>query len=247
MKNLFDLINSHSKRRKAFEQSKEFSFFIENRHILTSLPKFLNLYDYANNPFQVMRANIVLRSYLNKSKIEEKIHTLANDHESFLETISELPCYKYEDDIIYIPFFTRSLNQIYVNEPEKLLTNPYEGLIDNFDDTLIDPFDTYGNKLFDSKFSNLINVASHDDEIAFFHHDTNTIYFVNQQGRLDTSIALFDRHIHHPDYENILERIKPVIDAYFAFDREGLINALHENGFISNHLLHLIRFRDWTK
>ena len=45
----------------------------------------------------------------------------------------------------------------------------------------------------------------------------------------------------------MLERIKPVVDAYFAFDREGLIDALFTNGFMSNRLLHLIRFHDWAK
>ena len=45
----------------------------------------------------------------------------------------------------------------------------------------------------------------------------------------------------------MLERIKPVVDAYFNFDREGVINALFDNGFISSHLLHLIRFHDWAK
>ena len=251
MKNLFEFIAAHAKRRKAFEQSEEFSFFIENRHVLTRLPKFINLYDYSNNPFQVMRANVVLHSCINKSKIEEAVHSLVNssdyEREAFIKAISELPSYQIENDKIYIPFFTRSLNEVYINEPEKLLSKPYEGLIDNFDDTIIDPFDTYGNELYNSGFSNLIKVCSSDNEIAYFHHATNTIYFVNEQGRLDASIVLFDRRLYHPNYENILERIKPVIDAYFAFDREGMIDALHDNGFISGHLLHLIRFHDWTK
>ena len=43
----------------------------------------------------------------------------------------------------------------------------------------------------------------------------------------------------------MLERIYPVVDAYFDFDREALIRALNENGFISSHLLLLIRFHDW--
>ena len=45
----------------------------------------------------------------------------------------------------------------------------------------------------------------------------------------------------------MLERIKPVVDAYFAFDRNGLIEALYNNKFISGRLLHLINFRDWAK
>ena len=85
------------------------------------------------------------------------------------------------------------------------------------------------------------------EDLMLVHYDTNTIYFINEQGRLDASIVLFDRYIRHPNYSHMLERIKPVVDAYFDFDREGVINALYDNGFISSHLLHLIRFHDWTK
>ena len=258
MKKLFPYIASKAKSRKAFEQSEEFHFFLSNRHLLMHLPHFVHLYDVENDPFEIMRANIVLYAYLNKTKMEEEIRNLgtyfnnkvknhANFLKSFHEIISELPYYQSEKEKIYIPFFTRALNQIYLNEPEKLLTYPYNGLMENFKDTVIDPFDAYGAELYNSHFSRLVKIKTDDKETAFFHYDTNTIYFINEQGRLDTSIVLFDRYIRHPNYSHMLERIKPVVDAYFAFDREGLINALFENGFISSRLLHLIRFHDWAK
>ena len=254
MKNLFSYIASKAKRRKTFEQSEEFHFFIENRHILMHLPQFMHFYDIENDPFQVMRANIILQAYINKSKMEEEVDSLskyindnANFVKSFHEIISELPYYQENNDKIYIPFFSRDLNQIYLNEPEKLLTSSYNGLKEDFKGTLVDPFDTYGSELYNSHFSRLVKIKTVDKETAFFHYDTNTIYFVNEQGRLDAGIVLFDRYIRHPSYSHMLERIKPVVDAYFAFDREGLIDALFTNGFISNRLLHLIRFHDWAK
>ena len=258
MKRLFDFIASRAKRRKGFEQSEEFHFFLTNRHLLTHIPNFVHFYDIDNDPFEIMRANIILYSYINKRKMEEEIQSLGDYLKSnkkssatflkpYHELIAELPYYQENNDKIYIPFFTRSLNQIYRMEPEKLLTYPYNGLKDDFKDTVIDPFDTYGNELYNSHFSRLFKVGSDEKEIAFFHYDTNTIYFVNEQGRLDTCIVLFDRYIRRPSYSHMLERIKPVIDAYFSFDREGMITSLYKNGFISTHLLHLIRFRDWAK
>ena len=254
MKNLFSYIASKAKRRKTFEQSEEFHFFIENRHILMHLPQFMHFYDIENDPFQVMRANIILQAYINKSKMEEEVDSLskyfndnANFVKSFHEIISELPYYQENNDKIYIPFFSRDLNQIYLNEPEKLLTSSYNGLKEDFKGTLVDPFDTYGSELYNSHFSRLVKIKTVDKETAFFHYDTNTIYFVNEQGRLAAGIVLFDRYIRHPSYSHMLERIKPVVDAYFAFDREGLIDALFTNGFISNRLLHLIKFHDWAK
>ena len=258
MKRLFDYIASKAKRRKGFEKSEEFRFFLENRHLLTKIPRFVHFYDLESEPFEVMRANIILQAYLNKNKMEQEVRNLGNyitankkNHahfvKSFHEIISELPYYQENNDKIYIPFFSRDLNKIYLNEPEKLLTSSYNGLKEDFKGTLVDPFDTYGSELYNSHFSRLVKIKTVDKETAFFHYDTNTIYFVNEQGRLDAGIVLFDRYIRHPSYSHMLERIKPVVDAYFAFDREGLIDALFTNGFISNRLLHLIRFHDWAK
>ena len=221
-------------------------------------PQFIHFYDTENDPFQMMRANIIIQAFINKMKMEEEATNLdkyldssKKNHDNFVksfhEIISELPYYEEENEKIYIPFFPRSLNQIYLNEPEKLLTSAYSNLKEDFKDTLIDPFDTYGSELYNSHFSRLVKIKTVDKETAFFHYDTNTIYFVNEQGRLDAGIVLFDRYIRHPSYSHMLERIKPVVDAYFAFDRDGLIDALFMNGFISNRLLRRIRFRDWAK
>ncbi len=258
MKRLFDYIASKAKRRKGFEKSEEFRFFLENRHLLTKIPRFVHFYDLESEPFEVMRANIILQAYLNKNKMEQEVRNLGNyitankkNHahfvKSFHEIISELPYYQEGKDKILIPFFTRSLNQIYNDDPEKLLTYPYDGLMENFKDTVIDPFDTYGSELYNSHFSRLVKIRQEGKETAFFHYDTNTIYFVNDEGRLDTSVVLFDRYIRHPNYAHMLERIKPVVDAYFAFDRDAFLKALHDNDFLSSTLLRLIKFRDWTR
>lgn len=258
MKSLFNYLAKKAKKRKAFEQSEEFHFFIENRHFLMRLPPFVHFFDFENDYFQVMRANIILYGYLNKGKMEDEINNLGkylnsnkNDNSNFVksfhEIISELPYFQEGNDKIYIPFFSRALNQSYLNEPEKFLVDPYKGLKDNFKDTLVDPFDTYGSEIYNSHFSRLVKIADVDKETAFFHYDTNTIYFVNEQGRLDASIVLFDKYIRHPNYSHMLERIRPVVDSYFSFDRDGLVNNLYNNGFISTHLLHRIKFHDWAK
>ena len=258
MKNLFNYIARKAKKRTNFEKSEEFRFFLDNRHLLNKIPRFIHFYDMDNDPFDIMRANIILQAYLNKNKMEQEVHNLSTyinpnkkNHAHFLksfhEIISEQPYFLDGKDKIFIPFFTRSLNQIYIDDPEKLFTYPYDGLMENFKDTVIDPFDTYGSELYNSHFSRLVKIKQEGKETAFFHYDTNTIYFINEQGRLDTSVVLFDRYIRHPSYSHMLERIRPVVDAYFAFDREAFLNALHDNGFMSSHLLHLIRFRDWAK
>lgn len=258
MKRLFKYIAKNAKRRNDFEKGEEYTFFLNNRHILVDMPMFAHFNEINKEPFEIMRANIIISSYLNKRKLEEEIHNLSqsikaskSNHKAFVDALREKMInesyFQDKDDKIYIPFFNRSLNKIYIDEPEKILTYPYNGLEENYQDTVIDPFDTYGSELYNSRFSHLVKVKSNEKETAFFHYDTNTIYFVNEQGRLDTSVVLFDRYLRHPNYANILERIGPVVDAYFAFNREDFIRNLHQNGFISSHLLHLIRFRDWAR
>ena len=261
MKNLFDTLEANKKRRTPFYKSDEFSFFMSNRGSLGKVPRFSFLDDIREDDFDIMRANIIIHSYLNKVVFEEEMLNFENymksgesiDHVKLIQTLRErmidLPYFKEENekDKIYIPFFSRALNQSYLNEPEKFLVDPYKGLKDNFKDTLVDPFDTYGSEIYNSHFSRLVKIASVDKETAFFHYDTNTIYFVNEQGRLDASIVLFDKYIRHPNYSHMLERIRPVVDSYFSFDRDGLVNNLYDNGFISAHLLHRIKFHDWAK
>ena len=77
-------------------------------------------------------------------------------------------------------------------------------------------------------------------EIAYFHYDTNTIYIVNSQGRLDLKIVLFDKYIRRPVYNHMLERITPVVEQYFANDRQNFIKSLLDNKFISNKMFHIL-------
>ena len=142
---------------------------------------------------------------------------------------------------IYIPFFNRAINQIYSLEPLKLLEEPYISLEDNYQNSSNDPFDTYGAELFNSFFTKLVKVGTNGKEIAYFHYDTNTIYIVNEQGRLDLKIVLFDRYIKKPNLNHMLERITPVVDKYFADDREGFIEALLENKFISKKMYQMVK------
>ena len=61
----------------------------------------------------------------------------------------------------------------------------------------------------------------------------NTLYFINDQGRLDAKVVLFDKYIKKPKFTHMLERVAPVVEAYFNNDRNGLINALLDNNLIS--------------
>ncbi len=253
MNNIYSLLEKKARKREPFETSEEFKFFLSNRQYLSKIPRFSFLYDSEYSEFDVMRANIILHGYLNKTLIEEEAKSLNEyikkgkkvDHNQFVNTIREkiidLPYYQEGKNKIYIPFFSRPLNLIYLKESEKLLESPYLELSSSFVDSIIDPFDTFSFGLYNSYFTRLVLIAHTDRYGAYFHYDMNTIYIVNDQGRLDNKIVLFDKYLRHPSFNHMLDRIKPVVEAYFNNSRSDFINSLYENGFISIRLLNLLR------
>ena len=261
MKHLFDVLEKNKKHRKPFLKSDEFTFFLANRGCLGKVPRFSFLDDTRESDFDVMRANIIIHSYLNKVAFEEEMinfeaHIKQGENiehvkmiQALRERMVDCPYYKEENekDKIYIPFFSRSLNALYFREPEKLLVPPYNNLKEQFSDSVIDPFDVYGAELYNSNFTRLLKIKTVDKITAYFHYDTFTIYFVNNQGRLDNKIVLFDKHMKRPSNSHMLDRITPVIDAYFANDRSALINALHDQELISSKMLYYIHKRSKKK
>lgn len=255
MDKLFTILKKKALKRKSFQKSDEYHFFLENRNYLEKLNNYRFLYNSEEHPFDVMRANIILHGFVNKKNIEAEILSLNEykksgakiDRVRFLKTIREkiveLPYFLEGVNKIYIPFFTRSLNEIYIRDPEKILTFPYNKLAKDFLESFIDPFDSYGFHIFNSSFSRLIliGINQNNKEAAFFHYDTNTIYMINDQGRLDAEIVLFDKYLKHPSYSHMLERIKPVVDAYFNCSRSDFIEALYKNDLISSKLIAILR------
>ena len=237
---LFELLYKKRKKRKAFFSSNEYAYFLANRYKLKLFPSFPYLGKNTNDEFDIMRTNIILQGLDNKETIEIEVENINKHfedgkptHEKYILTLKERtinsPYFMDNNIKVFIPFFSKALNAVYYREPEKLLREPFLELRNTWTGSLIDPF------------TRLIKVGQKDNEAAFFHYDTNTIYFINEQGRLDVSIPLFDKYIRYPNYAHMLERIKPVVDRYIANDRDGFIMSLYEQNSISKKMLSLIR------
>ena len=247
-KTIYEILDNKQKTRRPFSSGEDFKYFIENRDQLGKLKRFSSLYDSEENEFDIMRAVILLRGLENKTLFENEalnIHQHGDlEHARFVETLKERtidqPYYQFGDNKIYIPFFSVALNQIYTQEPEKLLSLPYSELEHDFEDACIDPFDTYGSELFNSFFTSLVKIASSKHATAFFYYDTNTVYIINDQGRLDCKFVLFDRYMKKPSYTHMMERILPFVEAYFNNDRKAVVDALLEQKLISPQMHKLL-------
>ena len=252
-----DLFSTLEKKQKFtfFNAGSENRFFLSHGSILNTYANFKAL-SRAQKPFDIIRANVVIRSLLNKQAIEDAFllssrqyrHNGELDAEGKAAVVAAveeakkgLPYLVVGEKRIYVPTLPKSLNEIYGQNILRLEEKPSKPLLSFASEALmIDPFDTYGWPLFDSYFTNLILVRAVDKTAAMFDYDSLSIYFINYEGRLDAQISLFDRYIGKRTTNHMMERIVPVVDAYFRDDREGLIQNLVQNQLISSRLIYKI-------
>ena len=257
---LLEYLETHKKKRKAFKQSEDFLFYSKNKGLLNKrFSQFSNLKGRGTDDFDIIRANIIIHGVINKQIIESEVKNLVKytethqilTHEDFVETLMQRivmrPYLDEKEGRIYIPFFPKSINALYLKEPERLNEYPYTDLFKSFSSLVIDPFDTYGNELYNTHFTRLVKILDRDNVAAYFHYDTFTIYLINDQGRLDNKIVLFDKYLKKIVTTHMLERIRPVVEAYFDINPQNFIKSLENNGFISSKMLFKLNHRFGSK
>ncbi|MBP5092294.1 MAG: hypothetical protein J6328_07085 [Bacilli bacterium] len=246
---LFDQL-AKKQRFTGFLSSSQMTFFNQNRVLLDQVPIFARFMK-ATKPFDVIRANIIIQAILNKKAIEEAYSAKKREDKKGSKSkkslnaymkgvLDELTFMELEDGKIYLPIFPISLNRIYSEDYEKLSKAPYEALLHNYEAIVVDPFDTYGADLYNSYFTKLILVEKNKSGSAYYDYDSDAIYFVNKQGRLDTKICLFDKYLVNPNHNHMLKRIAPVVEAYYKDDKKEVKRLLVENKLISSKLIYRI-------
>ncbi len=246
--NLYEALASHQ-RPTSFPKSSEALFFNHYSYMLSTDELWARFLKPADS-FDTVRANIILRALLNKQETEKLYLSKSREEKNgedalslkeFMENgMSDFPYLLWEGKKIYVPIFPQSLNLIYGSDYEKLGQAPYKRLVSDYEAATIDPFDYYGFHLFDSYFTRLVAVRKTPKIMAAYDYDAECLYFINDEGRLDAKIALFDRGIAMPVKTHMIKRIERVADAYLASDREEMIKALVEENLISCALIHEI-------
>jgi hypothetical protein len=245
---LFTLLNKRAKFRR-LAKSPEFAFFLKHRALLLSIDVYRPLFNL-DDAFALTRANIILRGLLNKRIIDRYLDEIGQQsiqthgrikhhwiREQFLGWKSLPHFFKYDDKTFYLPFFNQTLNYIYAYEPDKTYDYPYNKLKVDVSTSVIDAFDTYGYALYAQPFTPLIDLDVYDaTSRAFYHPDYRMIFIINNQGRLDVKVSLFDRHMKQPTMDHLIERIQRCLPYYFSFDRHGFIQSLLQEGLISARL-----------
>lgn len=241
------IFKSLERKRKIqfLRKSQEYPFYLQNRELLNVIPHYDSSLVLVDD-FDLIKSNIVIQSMMNKAQIEKILDDITINFKKLQdpvtrkkiiafvnERIVNLPFLEEEGKKIYFPLFSRTLNMLFLEEPEKLLEYPYSVLRHDFATTLIDPFEAYGYALYNSKFTNLIKISGDKTSCAFYHFDYRTIYIINDQGRLDIAIPLFDKAMKKISTHHLIERITKVVEAFYTNNRETFIHELYAQKFVS--------------
>lgn len=231
-----------NKNKKVIKKSDEFRFFRQFKGLLKSHPLYQEYYD-VEDEFDVIKANIIIKSIINKLEIERLIEKEYSEHpsetidqikERIENDIKELPHINYPNQKVYIPFFNKSTNLLYTTQNEKLKEVPYNSLIKKFEPFYVDAFETYNIDLFTSLFTKFVKIYNYKNSAAFYHYDMNAIFIISNQGALENVIFLFDKYLKNPHKSNAISRTKELIEAYFNNDLDKFIFVLYNNEFVSN-------------
>ena len=68
---------------------------------------------------------------------------------------------------------------------------------------------------------------------AFYDPDFEMVYIINNQGRLDLEISLYDRYLKHVEKHHTLSKIQELVEKFYDNDYHGFVNSLYKNKFIS--------------
>lgn len=255
---IYEYLNAH-RHRRFIRRTDDYVFFQKNKFLLEKFPYF-NKYLLSRDDFSLIQANIILHCLINKIVIEEEVYRLIQTSEmqfkkivdaylvkELQHTLSDLPVIEEGNTRYYVPIFSRSMNLIYYEEAEKLAIYPYNDLRENFESVLIDLFEVYHFSLYRSNFTKLVEIKGDTTSMAYYHMDFRTIYIINNQGRLDLKIPLFDRGMRKFSANHIMERIEPVIDAFYQGDRSKMLRTLRQKKLISERAYRKMTGQPWFR
>lgn len=246
------------KRKAKIHQTDDYKFYAKNAPIYAQILSFYHFGLNESQPFRIIQANIIIKAMMNKELIESELdnfslestqNTCVKQDEFIKSKVWKLlddhsaPYFSQDKSRIYVPIFSRSLNLIYNEENSKLLEYPYNNLIERPETSCVDLFDTYGIDLYNSPFTSLILIRNDKTSSAFYHHDFETLYIINDQGRLDLEIPLYDKYIKNPDQHKIINKIEDVVEKFYSNDYFEFVRSLYKNRFISRKTYNKIRYK----
>lgn len=233
---------------KGVENTVEENYFDMYKAILDRYES-THRFSSVETPFDLIKSCVVIRALRNMERLESFSILLERSEKLSDESIeavhSGLEFFEFNGTRIFIPVFDQQLNARYDSRLSTISekTRRTSEAKKDFDSSYVDLFLTYGLPLFESGFTTLIPICKQDNQEAFLSLSFDSIFVISDQGTLECTIPLIDKYLEEPDRSNMIQRATNLMKPYFEFDREGFIDSLRKNGFISNRLAKEIRTR----
>ena len=249
---LFSFLNK--KTLNKYEKTEEYQFYMKNKEYLLPLNFHYHLVFSENNAFKIIQANILIKAMMNKEiydetlkRSQDELLTIIDGRNEYLKSkiwkaLDENQAIYFEKDAtrIYLPIYSRAMNLIYNDDPIKLLEYPYTEIVKDARSSCIDLFDLYNYDLYASPFTHLIKIKEDKTSCAFYHPDFETIFIINDQGRLDIAIPLFDKYLKERDHHLLMKRVANVVDDFYSNERKKFVRSLRDNGLISSKMCSIL-------
>lgn len=249
---LFPYLRYKCDKTSLMAKSSYKKYYDANIYMITDYPE-LRIYDKVNSPFSLIRICIILQGIKNKINIEKEVELYKNidlnTSIAYNSIHNRLPYLNYDNIKIYIPFFSPTINKAYDKELVSLLNLPFSSLKNEHEVASINPFFTYGYKLFDSYFSNLVLIKVQDNfsSAAFYSIEMEILFIVSDQGTLLEQINLFNSKTIDKRKDHLFDRLSKLVDFYFNNDKDGFINCLESEHFISTQTMSYIKQQEGIK
>lgn len=151
--------------------------------------------DYSeDNELDFFNNEIIYQGIVNKRRLEDAHFEGGILMHDFYETLDynekrrlmnyeiekakpEVPSIVSEEQMIYIPFLDRRMNQIYDNEMVLFDIKKYNYYKDNFKQIMID-FHEYGNVFYNESFCSASLIYEHENTMTLYDRAMNCLYFV---------------------------------------------------------------------
>lgn len=204
-------------------------------------PYSFSMYNSNSSIFDLVKSAIVLLSISNKRHFDYLLNNFSSSQLEYNESLlyKDLKYLIYDDEKIYLPFFSKEINRLFANDLSKLKESKYSDIISNEKKYYINPFSYYKYHIFDSLFTRLILINNIDNIFFFYHIELETLLIIDSYGNLENEFSLFDEKCKKVK-ENIFSRLINISNCYMI-SSESFLNSLYENKVISNQLYEMAK------
>ncbi len=240
------IIYDNLKKRQKLNVKKTnvYKYNEENKDYISKVKNVYNI-DSKSAFYNLVMCNILIKAFKNLYEyfdlIEEYKNKSFDINAMFEKFFKDHPCLIINGEKIYFPMFSKSLNYLLIHDYKKMYEYPYHDLKSHLKVSCINFFDEYGYSIFLSSFSTLELICEDVTSCAFYSEELETIFVINNQGTLDVAIHIFDKYLNIVNKDNLIFRIKMVMEYYFKNQKNQFIKALYDEHLISFKMYDILK------